>query len=62
MRGRNAVAVILVCLVAGGAWIIPGAAPYVEERIFYGRGKAKQIKDTGAKLLIAPAITAAIRS
>ena len=34
----------------GGAW----AAPYVEERIFYGRVKAKQIKDTGAKLLIAP--------
>ena len=38
------------CGAGGGAW----AAPYVEERIFYGRVKAKQIKDTGAKLLIAP--------
>ncbi len=38
------------CGAGGGAW----AAPYVEERIFYGRTKAKQIKDTGAKLLIAP--------
>ena len=28
--------------------------PYVEERIYYGRVKAKQIKDTGAKLVIAP--------
>lgn len=38
------------CGAGGGAW----AAPYAEERIFYGRVKAKQIKDTGAKLLIAP--------
>ena len=38
------------CGAGGGAW----AAPYTEERIFYGRVKAKQIKDTGAKLLIAP--------
>jgi len=38
------------CGAGGGAW----AAPYNEERIFYGRVKAKQIKDTGAKLLIAP--------
>ena len=38
------------CGAGGGAW----AALYVEERIFYGRVKAKQIKDTGAKLLIAP--------
>ena len=38
------------CGAGGGAW----AAPYVEERIFYGRTKAKQIKDTGAKLVIAP--------
>jgi Fe-S oxidoreductase len=38
------------CGAGGGAW----ASPYVEERIFYGRVKAKQIKDTGAKLLIAP--------
>ena len=28
--------------------------PYTEERIYYGRIKAKQIKDTGAKLVIAP--------
>jgi Fe-S oxidoreductase len=38
------------CGAGGGAW----ASPYVEERIFYGRTKAKQIKDTGAKLLVAP--------
>ena len=28
--------------------------PYAKERIYYGRVKAKQIKDTEAKLLIAP--------
>ena len=28
--------------------------PYAEERIHYGRVKAKQIKDTEAKLLVAP--------
>ena len=28
--------------------------PYDQERIFYGRVKAKQIKDTGAKLVVAP--------
>ena len=28
--------------------------PYVAERIFYGRVKAKQIMDTGADLVIAP--------
>lgn len=38
------------CGAGGGAW----AAPYIEERIFYGRTKAKQIKDTGAKMVIAP--------
>jgi Fe-S oxidoreductase len=38
------------CGAGGGAW----ASPYAEERILYGRVKAKQIKDTGAKLLIAP--------
>jgi Fe-S oxidoreductase len=38
------------CGAGGGAW----ASPYVEERVLYGRVKAKQIKDTGAKLLIAP--------
>ncbi len=38
------------CGAGGGAW----ASPYNEERIFYGRVKAKQIKDTGAKLVVAP--------
>lgn len=38
------------CGAGGGAW----AAPYSEERIYYGRLKAKQIMDTGAELLIAP--------
>ena len=28
--------------------------PYSEERIFYGRVKAKQIKDSGAEMVIAP--------
>lgn len=28
--------------------------PYDKERIYYGRVKAKQIMDTGAKLVIAP--------
>ena len=28
--------------------------PYDQERIFYGRVKAKQIKDTDAKMVIAP--------
>ena len=38
------------CGAGGGAW----AMPYAEERIHYGREKAKQIKETGAELLIAP--------
>jgi len=38
------------CGAGGGAW----AMPYNDERIFYGRVKAKQIRDTGAKLVIAP--------
>lgn len=38
------------CGAGGGAW----AMPYVEERIYYGRVKAKQIQDTRAELLIAP--------
>ena len=38
------------CGGGGGAW----AMPFVEERIYYGRLKAKQIRDTGAKLVIAP--------
>ena len=28
--------------------------PYEQERIYYGRVKAKQIMDTGAKMVIAP--------
>ena len=28
--------------------------PYEQERIFYGRVKAKQIMDTGAKMVVAP--------
>jgi hypothetical protein len=28
--------------------------PYDQERIFYGRVKAKQVMDTGAKMVIAP--------
>jgi len=38
------------CGGGGGAW----AMPYSNERIFYGRVKAKQIKDTGAKMVVAP--------
>lgn len=38
------------CGGGGGAW----AMPYTEERIYYGRVKAKQIMDSGAKLVIAP--------
>ena len=38
------------CGAGGGAW----AMPYSDERIYYGRVKAKQIRDTGAKLVIAP--------
>ena len=28
--------------------------PYEAERIYYGRVKAKQIRDTGAKMVVAP--------
>jgi Fe-S oxidoreductase len=38
------------CGGGGGAW----AMPYVAERVFFGRLKAKQIMDTGADLVIAP--------
>ncbi len=38
------------CGAGGGAW----AMPYEKERIYYGRVKAKQIRDTGAELLVAP--------
>ena len=38
------------CGAGGGAW----AMPFKEERVFYGRIKAHQIRRTGAKLVIAP--------
>ena len=38
------------CGAGGGAW----AMPYSEERIYYGRLKAEQIKNTGAELVVAP--------
>jgi dimethylglycine catabolism B len=38
------------CGAGGGAW----AMPYSEERIYYGRKKAEQIRDTGAELVVAP--------
>ncbi len=38
------------CGAGGGAW----AMPYEKERIYYGRVKAQQIRDTGAELVIAP--------
>ena len=36
------------CGAGGGAWI----TPYEEERLYYGRKKAEQIKATGARLLV----------
>jgi Fe-S oxidoreductase len=38
------------CGAGGGAW----AMPYAEERIYYGRKKADQIKQTGAEIVVAP--------
>lgn len=38
------------CGAGGGAW----AMPFSAERVFYGRIKARQIQETGAKLVIAP--------
>ena len=38
------------CGAGGGAW----AMPYSEERVFYGRIKARQINESKAKLVIAP--------
>ena len=38
------------CGAGGGAW----AMPFTQERVFYGRMKARQIEETGAKLVIAP--------
>ncbi len=38
------------CGGGGGAW----AMPYTQERIFYGRIKAKQIRETGAEMVVTP--------
>jgi Fe-S oxidoreductase len=38
------------CGAGGGAW----AMPFGPERVFYGRIKARQIKETGAEMVIAP--------
>ncbi len=38
------------CGAGGGAW----ALPYSDERVFYGRIKARQISESGARLVIAP--------
>ncbi len=38
------------CGAGGGAW----AMPYEAERIYYGRTKARQIKESGASLVVAP--------
>jgi Fe-S oxidoreductase len=38
------------CGAGGGAW----AMPYSEERVFYGRVKARQITESGAELIVAP--------
>ena len=38
------------CGAGGGAW----AMPYSAERIYYGRVKADQIRETGAKMVVAP--------
>lgn len=38
------------CGAGGGAW----AMPFSEERVYYGRIKARQIKESGASLVVAP--------
>ncbi len=38
------------CGAGGGLW----SMPYAAERIFHGRLKARQIRETGARLVIAP--------
>ena len=38
------------CGAGGGAW----AMPYSEERVYYGRRKAEQIRKTGAEIVVAP--------
>ncbi|MFT5700955.1 MAG: Fe-S oxidoreductase [Desulforhopalus sp.] len=38
------------CGAGGGAW----ALPYSDERVYYGRTKARQITESGAELVVAP--------
>ncbi len=38
------------CGAGGGAW----AMPFAPERVYYGRIKARQIRETGAHLVVAP--------
>ncbi len=38
------------CGAGGGGW----AMPFAEERVFYGRIKARQIQESGAELVVAP--------
>lgn len=38
------------CGAGGGAW----ALPYSDERVYYGRIKARQIAESGAHLIVAP--------
>lgn len=38
------------CGAGGGAW----ALPYSDERVYYGRLKARQITEAGAELVVAP--------
>ena len=38
------------CGAGGGAW----AMPFNDERVFYGRTKARQISESGAELIVAP--------
>ena len=42
-RGAN-----YCCGAGGGAW----AMPFADERVYYGRMKARQIRESGAKLVI----------
>ena len=38
------------CGAGGGAW----AMPYSDERVYYGRIKARQIEEAGVKMVVAP--------
>jgi Fe-S oxidoreductase len=42
--------VCFTCGTCAGAW----AMPYSDERIYYGRLKAKQLRGTGATMVVAP--------